>query len=241
MDVYGKSDIGLVRQTNQDDIRFKKIDENALWAIVCDGMGGSNGGDIAASMAIDVISERFDHYFSKKKVGVSCQEVMMSAVLEAGKSIFCAAKKSPELGGMGTTVVAAILESNVLNLIHVGDSRAYIVGKKGITQLTFDHSVVQEMINKGQLTQEQAKSHPQKNVITRALGIQEDTLPEYTKYNLKKEEKILLCTDGLTNELFDHEIYETFREEKLEEIPEILVNKAKQRKGADNITVLIVV
>lgn len=258
MNVYGKSDIGLVRKTNQDDIKFKKVNENTLWAIVCDGMGGAKGGDVAGAMAVNKISEFFDNFFEKHFNGKlydksdetldkglteknDIKAMMTSSVIQAGSLIFDTSREDVNLSGMGTTVVAAIYESGILHIVHIGDSRAYLINNLGIRQLTTDHSMVQEMIAKGDITKEQAENHPQKNIITRALGIQRESIPDYTRVETNENDKFLFCTDGLTNELSNAEIYEIFKFSQEEQIADNLIKEAKFRKGADNITAAVMI
>jgi Serine/threonine protein phosphatase len=242
MNVYGKSDIGLVRKTNQDDIKFKKVADKTFWVVICDGMGGAKGGDIAGTMAANKISGVFDDYFKDDtKQENDIQEMMNSAVGKAGDIIYDTAKENSDLSGMGTTVVAAILTKNTLHVAHVGDSRAYIINSSGINQITKDHSIVQEMLTKGEITKEEAENHPQRNIITKALGIQKGIFPDYQRLEIDNASKVLFCTDGLTNELSETEIYEIFKSTKeTEQIPSNLIKAANQKKGADNITVAVI-
>ncbi len=243
MNVYGKSDIGLIRKTNQDDIKFKKIDEKTFWIVICDGMGGAKGGDIAGSMAVSTISAIFNKYFFEKlEHRDEIKKMMVSAVVQSGDKIFDTASENADLSGMGTTVVAAILQEDVLHIAHVGDSRAYIINNSGIHQLTKDHSIVQEMLTKGEITKEEAGSHPQRNIITRALGIQKGILPDYGRFEMLSGDRALFCTDGLTNELSETEICDIFKSSNESgKIPDNLIKAANSRKGADNITVAVIV
>lgn len=242
MDVYGKSDIGAVRSINQDDMKFKKMDDNTLWSVVCDGMGGAKGGEIASSIATSEISKMFDDALKENTLsGKNLKSIMELSVIKAGEEIYNTSLKDGNLTGMGTTVVASLIYNNVLHVVHIGDSRVYIVNKSGINQITTDHSVVQEMVNNGEITKEEASIHPNKNIITRALGIKQKSLPDYNKYNLDDGDAVLMCTDGLTNELSDEEIYKIFISSAPQDIPDRLINEANNRRGSDNITVAVII
>lgn len=241
MNVYGKSDIGLIRKTNQDDIKYKIINNETLWAVVCDGMGGANGGDVASSIAADKISEEFDRSLQEGIFEGNIKSIMISSVIKASELIYETAQKKSEYRGMGTTVVVAVLQKGTVHIVSVGDSRAYIISDSGINQITVDHSIVQEMINKGEITREQAIFHPQKNIITRALGIRGNVLPDYVSCDLAIGDRVLLCTDGLTNELSDDEIYQITVSSSPDEIPDRLICEANNRRGADNTTVAVII
>lgn len=240
MEVYGKSDIGLVRETNQDDIRFDKISDDVLWAVVCDGMGGANGGDIASKVASSKIAEIFKS-FNAEDTQENLEFLVKFAVHEAGNLVYDMSIRDINLSGMGTTAVAAFIFKDKLHVVNVGDSRAYLINELGIKQLTVDHSVVQSMINNGDITKEQAIYHPSRNLITRSLGTGINIPPDYFRFNIEPKDTILLCTDGLTNELRDEEIYNIVRISSPQEAPEKLISAAKMRRGFDNITAALIV
>lgn len=239
MDVYGKSNIGIVRSINQDDIKFEKVNDKDLWSVICDGMGGTKGGEIASALAVSNVAKDLREAFSKGIETESIRSVMESAVVKAGEAVYNMAIKDSNLTGMGTTVVAGVIHNNEVHVVHIGDSRAYIINRSGIRQITLDHSIVQEMINNGEITKEEAASHPQKNIITRALGIKEKVFPDYSSYDLNPGDAVLMCTDGLTNELSDGDIYKIFISNSLCDIPDKLINEANKRRGMDNITVSV--
>ncbi|MBQ8550831.1 MAG: Stp1/IreP family PP2C-type Ser/Thr phosphatase, partial [Clostridia bacterium] len=198
MKIASKSDIGRVRSSNQDSFSAGEI-RGAAWAIVCDGMGGANGGNIASGKAVKTISDCITaaYHSEMSKNGVSA--MLESAIIAANLNIYDEAAENESLAGMGTTVVAAIVEGEDIILAHAGDSRAYIYENGIIRQITRDHSVVQKMVERGEITPDEAKNDPRKNVITRALGVSEDIEIEFGEEVLAKNAVLILCTDGLTN------------------------------------------
>ncbi|MDR1627384.1 MAG: Stp1/IreP family PP2C-type Ser/Thr phosphatase [Oscillospiraceae bacterium] len=239
MKVYSKTDIGLVRQSNQDFIINKIFSESTAWSIVCDGMGGAKAGDVASKTAAIKISEFFEFSLEKGPANDMCQ-LHLEAIKYANKIIFQSTLKNEELKGMGTTVVIAMVYENCLHISHVGDSRAYLIRDDIITQLTVDHSVVQEMVEKGEITEEAAQKHPRKNLITKALGVNETITCDYNKIKVQKNDIIMLCTDGLTNYLNSEEIQKILLENNSENSIDILINQAKNLGGNDNITVSVI-
>ena len=171
MEVFSKSDIGLVRNQNQDDCRFGVISPSCVWAVVCDGMGGANGGNIASATAVDYISTKITDLYKDDMTKEQIGELMAEIVVNANMKVFEMSMKDPELTGMGTTCEFVFVKDTTVHVVHVGDSRTYAIRGGKIKQLTEDHSVVQEMVRRGEITYEQAQNHPNKNFITRALGI----------------------------------------------------------------------
>ena len=168
LQIYMKTDIGLVRHSNQDAVKAGVLSGNTAWAVVCDGMGGANGGNIASALAVDLISEQILSSGSEHITDQSIKNLMISAIYNANVAIYDRAMADETLAGMGTTVVAAIVSGGVAHIAHAGDSRAYLLTREGLRQITTDHSMVQELVNSGDLTTQQARRHPQKNIITRA-------------------------------------------------------------------------
>lgn len=158
--ICGRSDTGRVRSSNQDAFVCGSLSENTLFAVVCDGMGGANGGNVASAIAIKVISDRIVDVYRDGMDGNALRNMLDSAIAAANVEIYDTAMADAELRGMGTTVVALVLSDNTVHIAHVGDSRAYVLDEAGITQVTKDHSIVQDMVEKGQLTPEEAKTHP---------------------------------------------------------------------------------
>ncbi len=240
MQVFGKSDIGLKRKSNQDCFYYAKVNENTLWAIVCDGMGGVNGGDVASNLAVKSIKDLLNNENWEEPSGTqsNIKKMLKNALKKANLEIFTNAQDSKDLAGMGTTAVLVAVTEDKIHVAHVGDSRAYLVRQGKIKQLTIDHSMVQEMIDEGEITHEEAKMHPNKNIITRALGISKDVDVDYSMKTKKPGDSIIICTDGLTNYLDQKEILEYFKSEKGEALVDGLISAANERGGADNITVV---
>lgn len=237
MKVYGQTDKGMVRETNQDYICFGKFSDNVPWAIVCDGMGGSSSGDVASKVAAQSIRENIEKLYKSGMHPSNLKNLLLASVNIANINVFDLANEDEKHKGMGTTVVAAILKEGVASIVNVGDSRAYIIGENEVTQLTKDHSMVQELIDQGKITKEEAETHPKKNIITRAVGALKEVDADYTEVDISPGDKLLLCTDGLTNCLSAGKISEiVFSEEDPEKICEKLIEAANERGGPDNIS-----
>lgn len=239
MQIYSKSDIGKGRNSNQDAFFAAEIENNTVFAIVCDGMGGANAGNIASEIAVKTISEYILRSYRIGMDDTDIEKMLKSACESANIDIYDMALKNPELKGMGTTVVIAVAQNDRVIIAHVGDSRAYLVND-GLKQLTCDHSVVQSLIESGKITVEDAKVHPRKNIITRALGAEENVIIDITNVELKEKESILLCTDGLSNFVSENEIFEIIQKSDTD-VAQRLVDAANASGGGDNITVLLLV
>lgn len=242
MKAWGLTDPGMVRQTNEDaySIWVSEDGRRGFFA-VCDGMGGAQAGEIASRMA----SETFCAEMEKLKAGAftmkTAQARIQSAADEANRRIYASAVNDPDCRGMGTTMVAMACNSFSVAVGNIGDSRAYLADENGLRQLTEDHSLVSEMIRRGELTPEQAVRHPSRNVITRALGAEEKVPCDLFILETKPGDVLLLCSDGLTGEISGPEIYyEAYQCGKPESACERLIALAKNRGGHDNITVVLV-
>jgi protein phosphatase len=235
----GDTHIGLVRSSNQDALKFGPLgDGGTYYAVVCDGMGGANGGNIASNIAIDIIAQRIEEAYADGHSPRTPAHLLESAMAAANIEIFDKAKNDPTLEGMGTTVVVVIADGKNAYISHVGDSRLYLYRDNVLQQITRDHSVVQEMIESGQLTEEQARSHPRKHFITRALGVSEMEEGEYDELELHSGDKLLLCTDGLTN-MVENEILSDILASGDESIIEVLIQTALDNGGSDNVTTVL--
>ncbi|MBE6903934.1 MAG: Stp1/IreP family PP2C-type Ser/Thr phosphatase [Ruminococcaceae bacterium] len=230
--LQGNSDKGLVRAENQDALLIEKISDSSAFIIVCDGMGGARGGAVASGLASELILKHL-----KEQENKDIEQMLKEAICQANKVVFEKSLEEEELSGMGTTVVAIVLQKDEAFIAHVGDSRAYLVGKNEITQLTVDHSYVQEMVDTGKISKEEARNHPKKNIITRALGVADKVEAEISKVKLQEGQVLLACTDGLINHVLDEEILNIVQnsEDKVNE----LIALANSRGGSDNITVAI--
>lgn len=238
MEFRGATDRGLVRRTNQDCFAAGNIG-NVPWAVVCDGMGGAAGGNIASEMAVRRFIAIAEGPDAKITDGKSAERFFLSAISSANTVIYERARKEAELYGMGTTAVAAAVVNDTAYIAHVGDSRAYLIDETGIKRLTRDHSVVQSLVESGEITDEQAKNHQQKNIITRAVGVLNGVEIEFDSATLKKGDILLLCSDGLNNSLSDEEIRSAVCLQDPPS-PERLIYAANERGGKDNITAVLI-
>ena len=238
MKLAGKTDVGSVRPENQDDYRAGELNSDAAWGLVCDGMGGARGGREASMSACDVIEHSFHEQYAQCLPGDE-ETFLKRALISANRFVFQKASREEELAGMGTTAVCALVRGGNAFICHAGDSRAYLVRDGRLTQLTHDHSYVQELVDCGTITAEEAEHHPQKNIITRALGVDYRLDPEFTSLPVQKGDMLLLCTDGLTNVLPKEKIEEIFTKGGFYDIPDRLVDAANAGGGPDNITALL--
>ena len=240
MNIVGKTDKGVVRSSNQDAFAFGELKNDTAWAIVCDGMGDANGGTVASSNAVKIITEYIQSSFQDSMALNSIKALLQSSVYGANVRLYDMSNKIESLSGMGTTVVAVILSNNIAQIVHVGDSRAYLIDGGKLTQITKDHSIVQSMIDSGKITPEEAINHPNKNVITRALGVKEDVEIEYNEIDFSSSQKLLICTDGLTNYVSNNEIEDIINNNPIDACPELLIELANKNGGGDNITLVII-
>ncbi|MEG0017556.1 MAG: Stp1/IreP family PP2C-type Ser/Thr phosphatase [Hydrogenoanaerobacterium sp.] len=236
---YGKTDKGRVRENNQDYFTVKNLSDEVILAVVCDGMGGERGGNIASRNAVNIISQNICSNYRDIYDENGIRNMMMSAVSVANALVHDMAVKDENLRGMGTTVIVCVLKNGMAHILHAGDSRVYIGDEKGVTRLTRDHSVVQMLIETGELTEEEAAIHPKKHYITRALGVEPELDAEYGEYLLKDGNRLLLCTDGLTNHLSADEIAKELMQNPPEDIPQRLIDTANKKGGSDNITAVV--
>jgi protein phosphatase len=241
MELWGLTDSGRVRRHNQDV--FKVLfdeDRDIAVLVVCDGMGGAKAGNVASAIA----AEAFMRYMGKcvEDIG-SLSEMAMKmadAVLEANKAVYQKSTQDDEHYGMGTTLTAALSTGEGEVVVNIGDSRVYHVTQSAITQITKDHSVVEDMIMRGDLTRAEARRHPNKNLITRALGTSEDEEPDVFFLSLAPGEYILLCSDGLSNVVLDSEIlFELQSGQTARECCEKLMEMALSRGAPDNVTAVL--
>ena len=239
MQIFSKTDRGRVRTDNQDAYFAGKITDDSVFAVVCDGMGGANAGNVASELAVRHISEYVIRSYRYGMDMTDTEKTLKNAIVSANISLYDKAVNNTELAGMGTTAVAAFVKDGTAVIAHVGDSRIYLVNGE-IKQLTRDHSVVQSLIESGKITPEDAKVHPRKNVITRALGAEEDVAVDSDCLNLSNGDTLLLCSDGLTNFLDDKDILTVFQNNDISAVAERLVEEANKNGGGDNITVVTV-
>ena len=234
---FSISDIGKNREMNQD---YVYTSENAVGNlpnlfIVADGMGGHKAGDIASRLTVDSVVDKLSKVNSKDYISV-----ITDTIIKVNKEVIDKAAESQDYAGMGTTLVVATVFDNILKVANVGDSRLYVVGED-IIQITRDHSLVEEMVINGQLDRADARVDKRKNIITRAIGGESKVEAEMFSVELKPEDKILMCSDGLSNMVDDAEILEIInREPDIEKAARMLIDAANENGGKDNISVVIV-
>ena len=231
MRVAGISDVGKVRLNNEDCLLFGEL-SNAAYAIVCDGMGGAEGGEIASRIAVETIQSQIENAYSPKMSVAAMERMLLSAFTAANYKVYEYAQANA-LMGMGTTAVAAIMTDTCCIIAYVGDSRAYILGEE-IRQLTVDHTYVNELYKLGEITKEEMETDPRKNIITRALGVGEEVLVDSLTEDVAEGDTILLCSDGLTNCLSDPDILDIYHSHSFEDASQIMVDKANENGGVDN-------
>lgn len=241
MQSWGLTDVGCVRKQNQDAFHIRKLSADALLCVVCDGMGGAKSGNVASTLAVDVFVQEVCRSWAPSMDWDRTDQVLKSAVRLANFTVFDQACQFPEFNGMGTTLVAALIRGKRVSIVNVGDSRAYLVNDEGIRQLTVDHSIVQMMVDRGEITREMARTYPGKNLITRAIGTENLILADIFRYTVSKGDNLLLCSDGLSNMMDDQEIlFEVVYGEDRSDCCQRLLEIAKLRGSPDNVTSVLV-
>ena len=238
MKVYAKTDIGKTRESNQDAFDTGYFNDGTVWAVVCDGMGGVSGGQVASSLCIDKTVNAIKRSYRENMTVNNVKNMLVSAINAANSYVFDESLKDRDLKGMGTTIVAVVIVNNIAVVAHVGDSRAYIINDT-INQITKDHSFVQLLVDNGRITPEEAENHPDKNIITRAIGIEGFVDVDVDIVDIKDEDILLLCTDGLNGYVKDDDILKTVKEYG-DSSTEKLVETANLNGGHDNITVVLI-
>ena len=241
MQSWGLTDPGCVRKQNQDAYRIEQLDRSTLLCVVCDGMGGAKSGNVASSLASEVFVEEIRRCWKPGMASDRIDQMLRSAVKLANFTVFDQAVQFEEFSGMGTTLVAALVRENKATVVNVGDSRAYGINRSGIHQLTRDHSLVQMMVDRGDLTPEVAKSYPGKNLITRAIGTEPVVMCDIYHKEVSKGDYLLLCSDGLSNVMDDQEIlFEVVHGVNKQHCCQRLLSIAKNRGAPDNVTSVLV-
>ncbi len=237
--ITGKTDIGTVRSKNEDAFDYGTLPDGTSWAIVCDGMGGVHGGKVASTAAIEMVSDKIKKCYNPLMSVTSIENLLLSSITTANVNVFDRGVYDSSLKGMGTTVVAAVVKNGEACIAHVGDSRAYIIQDNEIKQITKDHSLVQEMLDKGQITKAEFENNPIKNIITRAMGVDEDIDIDFDYVSLNEGESLLLCTDGLSGLVNDKRILEIYQTTEFDSLAQKYIDEANSKGGNDNITVVI--
>ncbi len=241
MQSWALTDPGVVRTQNQDAYHLEQLDKNTLLCVVCDGMGGAASGDVASSLASDVFTQEVKHSYHPKMDTEAIDQMLRQAVKQTNFTVHDQSRQFQEFAGMGTTQVAALIRGRRACIVNVGDSRCYQVDEEDIFLLTVDHSLVQMMIQRGELRPDQANRFPGKNYITRAIGTEPSVVCDLFHVELKRGDCLLLCSDGLTNLVDDQEIlFEVVHGVSKESCCQRLLNIAKNRGAPDNVTSILV-
>ena len=241
MQYWYLTDMGCVRSANQDMYAIEQLDKNTLLCVVCDGMGGAKSGNVASTLACDMFCQELKDAWNGDLDSEKFRSSLHTAVKTANFTVYDQAQQFPEFSGMGTTLVAAVIQPKKCTVVNVGDSRAYRINADGITQITQDHSLVQMMVDRGEITPEQARVNPSKNLITRAVGTEPSVICDIFPLKLEKGDYLLLCSDGLTNLLDDQEIlFEVVHGQQPDDCCVRLLEIAKKRGAPDNVTCILV-
>ncbi|WP_238915494.1 Stp1/IreP family PP2C-type Ser/Thr phosphatase [Clostridium sp. YIM B02555] len=229
------SDVGLKRKLNEDCASYLEKEEFKVY-VVADGMGGHNAGEVASEMAVKRIINYIDEKYSSSKIN----NLLAEAIEKVNRDIFNYSNTNESLSGMGTTVTASLITKDFVHIANVGDSSCFGIRKNEIIKITKDHSLVQELVDMGSISEKEAEKHPKKNIITRALGTGSSVCVDIFELENKEYDLYLLCSDGLTNELTKEEILQVIMEEDdYVKIANKLVYLANEKGGRDNITVLL--
>ena len=242
MQYWGLTDPGCVRSQNQDIFQIESLNKNSLLCVICDGMGGAKSGNVASQLAADVFTQEVKRSFKADMDQDALDRMLQSAVKLANFTVYDQAQQFEEFSGMGTTLVAVLINGKNATFVNVGDSRGYHIDRDGVRQITVDHSLVQLMVDKGELTPEQAKSYPGKNLITRAIGTESQVSGDIFHKKLERGDCLLLCSDGLCNLIDEQEIlFEVVHGVDKGKCCQRLLDIVKKRGAPDNVTSVLVV
>ena len=241
MHSWALSDPGCVRAQNQDSYQIEELDRNTKLGVVCDGMGGAKSGNVASSLAVDVFVEEIRRtwapYFDQEKT----DQMMRNAAKLANFTVYDQSRQFEEFDGMGTTMVAVLIRGKHATVLNVGDSRAYKIDRGGIRQISRDHSLVQLMVDRGELTPEMARTYPGKNFITRAIGTESVVISDVYHLDAQRGDFFLLCSDGLSNMMDEQEIlFEVLHGVNRQNCCQRLLDIAKNRGAPDNVTSILI-
>ena len=241
MEYWGLSDTGKVRAQNQDAFRIEELDRHTVLAVVCDGMGGAKSGNIASRLAIDVFVGEVKNSWKASMTQEQTEQLLENAVKLANFTVYDQARQFEDFAGMGTTLVAALLSGKNATIVNVGDSRCYHITRSDIRRITVDHSVVQMMVDRGELTAEEARSYPGRNYITRAVGTEPTVQSDLFAIRVERGDALLLSSDGLHNEVDDQEIlFEVVHGVNNDNCCQRLLDIANMRGSPDNVTSVLV-
>lgn len=236
MKTFSKTDVGRKRETNQDYVyaRTKPVGKLPNLFAVADGMGGHNAGDRASKCTVEILEREIE-----ESTETNIKDIIRQAIYKANEKIIEMAERDSKLEGMGTTLVVATIVHNMIYFANVGDSRLYLINHT-ITQLTKDHSLVEEMVRLGGIKPEEARNHPDKNIITRAMGVKDEAEADFYEFRIKRGDKILMCTDGLSNMVEDEDMFGLVKGSRdVVEAVQMLIDRANSNGGRDNIGVVL--
>ncbi len=237
MKLTGKTDIGCRYKQNQDRFKAGRLADDTYFAILCDGMGGTSKGAEASEIAVDYIEQQIKTKLCDITDPEDVEEFLFTTLEDGNKKIFALGQS--ENITMGTTAILLIVRNNLAQFVHAGDSRVYLATKKKLRQLTKDHSMVQDMLDSGKITEQQAQNHPNKNIITSALGVDFNLRVDYNEIKLKNTDVVMLCSDGLSNMVSDPEMAEIITKNEFYSTADLLIEKAIVHGGLDNITAIL--
>lgn len=237
MELWGTTNRGVVREENQDAYQIQALNAQQMFAVVCDGMGGARAGRVASTMAVELFSGQMEQLWQQNIPSV---QMLMQAAAIANEQVHLKSTTEDACFGMGTTMVALYLTPEHAVILNEGDSRAYHVTADSITQITRDHSLVEDLVQRGELTPDQARVHPHKNLITRALGAEPELRADVFELDVKQGDYLVLCSDGLSNQVSEQEIlYEVIFGGENEDCCKRLLDIAMKRGAPDNVTVVL--
>ncbi|MED1937503.1 protein-serine/threonine phosphatase PrpC [Bacillus subtilis] len=235
-----KTDTGKIRQHNEDDAGIFKGKDEFILAVVADGMGGHLAGDVASKMAVKAMGEKWNEAETIPTAPSECEKWLIQQILSVNSKIYDHAQAHEECQGMGTTIVCALFTGKTVSVAHIGDSRCYLLQDDDFVQVTEDHSLVNELVRTGEISREDAEHHPRKNVLTKALGTDQLVSIDTRSFDIEPGDKLLLCSDGLTNKVEGTELKDILQSDSApQEKVNLLVDKANQNGGEDNITAVL--
>lgn len=241
MQCWGITDPGCVRSQNQDIFQIVELDKDAVLCIVCDGMGGAKSGNVASSLAAEVFVEEVRRTWVSDMEQAGIDQMLQAAVKLANFTVYDQGKQFEEFSGMGTTLVAALIKDKEATVVNVGDSRCYRINARGIQKVTVDHSLVEMMVLRGELTPEEARNYPGKNYITRAIGTETIAQCDVFHLDMEQGDYLMLCSDGLSNTVDEQEmLFEVVHGTETAQCCQQLLAIAKNRGAPDNVTCVLV-
>ena len=237
--ITASTDVGMRHEQNQDCYKAGRLSDDTYWIVLCDGMGGVSAGGEASFLAVNCLEQALTETLLDMSSPEEVNKFLGITLKRCNQTIWNIANAEGDVITMGTTVVMAVIRNGLAQIVHAGDSRAYVMQKKVLRQITRDHSMVQELLDSGKITEEQARSHSHRNIITRALGVEPEIEVAYNEVSLGRDDVLLLCTDGLSNMVNDDEIQSIIRESNFYRSADNLVKKAVANGGFDNVTAVL--